>query len=445
MRTATLRVLSLAFALGAAASAAGGALADTVTLCGVEGPVTRALADLSRLFETETEHIVQFELASPTDFEAAMLERLSERGRGCDLILGRAEWLGEAVRRNAYVELGELIADGIVDPDEFLPAVTFAHSVWPKDGQRYFALPASGDALGWAYRKDWFQRTELRDAFRAQFRRDLAPPERWSDIRDIAAFFTGREIDGARVSGVALAAAPDPGDPAGGGVAPGALSALYAWGFAHDNPAGSYIVDGVVNTPNAATALAAFRDLLDCCAVPNARYARAAGASRAFRNGQAALELNWFSSFAELVRSPDEAKKFGFFANPGQLRHGSVLGGYGLAVTQAAASPDAALAYLAWFALPEVQRVWAELGGMSAHQAAFEDPAYDRSTPYAAAFLQAIATGRASWQDPAFAELRAALERRLRAYVVDGTGTAQEALDLVAADWTRILENLGRL
>ncbi len=49
--------------------------------------------------------------------------------------------------------------------------------------------PAEGDAVGWSYRKDWFEDPKEMDAFKAKYGYDLAVPKNWKALRDIAEFF----------------------------------------------------------------------------------------------------------------------------------------------------------------------------------------------------------------------------------------------------------------
>ena len=49
------------------------------------------------------------------------------------------------------------------------------------------------------------------------------------------------------------------------------------------------------------------------------------------------------------------------------------------------------------------------------------------------------------WQEPAYAELLLAMQKRIHDYVVADQGTAQEALDLLIEDWTEVFEDEGKL
>ena len=80
--------------------------------------------------------------------------------------------------------------------DDFNPATVYAYSTWPKGSPNYYALPAMGDALAWAYRKDWFDRPELQAEFKGKHGYDLGVPKTWDELYDMCTFFQGREIDG---------------------------------------------------------------------------------------------------------------------------------------------------------------------------------------------------------------------------------------------------------
>ena len=44
--------------------------------------------------------------------------------------------------------------------------------------------------MGWAYRKDWFEDPTEKAAFKKKYKRELAVPETWDDLKTIAEFFT---------------------------------------------------------------------------------------------------------------------------------------------------------------------------------------------------------------------------------------------------------------
>jgi len=62
------------------------------------------------------------------------------------------------------------------------------------------------------------------------------------------------------------------------------------------------------------------------------------------------------------------------------------------------------------------------------------DPNFPNTAPFAADFLKAMSGVKDFWQEPTYAELLLAMQKRVHDYVVADIGTAQEALDkLIAA------------
>ena len=49
------------------------------------------------------------------------------------------------------------------------------------------------------------------------------------------------------------------------------------------------------------------------------------------------------------------------------------------------------------------------------------------------------------WQEPSYAILLQAMQKRMHDYVVADQGTAQEALDALVKDWTEVFEDDGKL
>jgi multiple sugar transport system substrate-binding protein len=166
----------------------------------------------------------------------------------------------------------------------------------------------------------------------------------------------------------------------------------------------------------------------------------------AFKSGQVAMMMNWFAFFPGLHKDPNVGgDKIGFFVNPADKTKGSQLGGQGISVVSYSPNRAEALAYIKWFAAPDVQKKWWALGGYSAHKAVLEDPGFPATAPFAADFLVAMGGVKDFWQEPTYAELLQAMQKRVHDYVVADQGTAQEALDKLVQDWTIVFEDDGKL
>ena len=81
--------------------------------------------------------------------------------------------------------------------------------------------------------------------------------------------------------------------------------------------------------------------------------------------------------------------KIDFFVNPAQNVAASTLGGQGISVVSYTDNMDGALAYIKWFAQPDVQKKWWSMGGYSCHKAVLEDPNFVNTAPFAGDFLEA--------------------------------------------------------
>jgi multiple sugar transport system substrate-binding protein len=166
----------------------------------------------------------------------------------------------------------------------------------------------------------------------------------------------------------------------------------------------------------------------------------------AFKSGQVAMMMNWFAFFPGLYKDPNVGgERIGFFVNPEQKVPGSTLGGQGISVVAYSDNKDDALKYIKWFAQPNVQKKWWSLGGYSCHKAVALDPNFANTAPFAADFLKAMSGVKDFWQEPAYAELLLAMQKRVHDYVVADKGTAQEALDLLIEDWTEVFEDEGKI
>ncbi|MGI9334056.1 MAG: ABC transporter substrate-binding protein [Gammaproteobacteria bacterium] len=428
-------------ALGTLAVTASPAGADELTLCWAAWDPANALVELSKDFEAQSGHSMKFEFVPWPNFADRMLNELNSGGKLCDLMIGDSQWIGGGAENGHYVKLNDFFAKAGISMDDFAPATVYAYSTWPKGTPNYYALPAMGDANGWFYRKDWFAKPELQAAFKSKYGRDLAAPATWIELKDIAEFFQGREVDGEKRYGAAIFT-----ERGSEGITMGATSALYSWGFKYENTPGKYDMDGAVNSPDAVEALEFYKALYECCTPPGYTDSYMSQGLDAFKSGQVAMAMNWFAFFPGLHKDEKVGgDKIGFFVNPAQKVEASTLGGQGISVASYSTKQDAALAYIERFAAPEVQAKWWSLGGYSCHNAVLNDPGFNDSQPFAADFLKAMGGVQDFWQEPAYAELLLAMQKRLHDYVVADQGTAEEALDKLMEDWTEVFEDEGKL
>ena len=429
-------------ASGLATSAMADGHATDLTLCWAAWDPANSLIELSKDFEEQSGHTMNFEFVPWTSFADRMLNELNSGGQLCDLMIGDSQWIGGGAENGHYVKLNDFFDASGISMDDFLPATVTGYSEWPKNTPNYYALPAYADVVGWTYRKDWFDRPELQTEFMDTYGYALAAPETLTQLKDIAEFFQGRNIDGTTVYGAAIYT-----ERGSEGITMGVTNALYNFGFEYENPDQPYDLDGFVNSEGAVAGLEFYKELYDVGTPPGSSNWYMGENIDAYRSGQVAMQMNF--AFVWPGVEADETVgggNSGYFPNPaGPAGQFAQLGGQGISVVAYSEKQDAALEYIQWFAQPEIQQRWWDLGGASALRAVVENPDFASSQPYAQTFLDSMAIVKDFWAEPSYADLLIATQERMHNYVIAGEGTAQEALDGLVRDWTEVLEDEGKL
>ncbi|MBU2534357.1 MAG: extracellular solute-binding protein [Alphaproteobacteria bacterium] len=417
------------------------AFAEDLTLCWAAWDPANALVELSKDFEAQSGHKMNFEFVPWTSFADRMLNELNSGGKLCDLMIGDSQWIGGAAENGQYIKLNDFFAQEGITMDDFIPATVTGYSEWPKGTPNYWALPAFADVVGWTYRKDWFERPELQAEFKEKFGRDLDVPKTLDELTDIAKFFQGREIDGKIVYGAAIYT-----ERGSEGITMGVTNWLYNYGFEYGDPANAYELEGFVNSDGAVKGLEAYKDLYENGTPPGSSDWYMTEDIDAFKSGQVALQMNFAFIWPGVEADPIVGGgNSGYFPNPaGPYGQFAQLGGQGISVVSFSDKRDAALEYIKWFAQPDVQQKWWDMGGAPALSAVVDAPGFASSKPYAQPFLDSMAIVKDFWAEPSYASLMLAMQARIHNYVVAGNGTAKEALDGLVKDWDEVFEDEGK-
>lgn len=442
MKSRTRNYLAASAATAATVLAASAAQSANLTLCWAAWDPANALVELSKDFEAQSGHKMSFEFVPWPNFADRMLNELNSAGQLCDLMIGDSQWIGGAAESGHYVKLNDFFAAQGIDMADFIPATVTGYAEWPKGTPNYWALPAFGDVVGWTYRKDWFSRPELQAEFQAKHGRPLDAPKTLEELKQVAEFFQGREIDGKTVYGASIYT-----ERGSEGITMGVTNALYNYGFQYGNPASPYELEGFVNSADAVAGLEFYKSLYDCCTPPGSSDWYMSENIDAYKSGQVAMQMNFAFIWPGVHADPNVGgDRSGYFPNPaGPGGHFAQLGGQGISVVSYSDNQDAALEYIKWFAQPAVQQRWWEMGGYSALRAVVEDPSFATSQPYAQTFLDSMAIVKDFWAEPAYASLLLAMQDRVHNYVVAGNGTAKEALDGLVQDWIEVFKDEGKL
>ena len=175
---------------GVALSAFGAtsAAAQDLVIFWAEWDPANFLQELVNEYEAETGVSIAVETTPWSDFQTKAFTEFNARGSAYDMIVGDSQWLGAASEGGHYVDLTDFFNANNLG-EVMAPATVKYYAEYPGNSGKFWAVPAEGDAVGWSYRKDWFEDPAEMEAFKAKYGYDLAPPETWAQLTDIAEFF----------------------------------------------------------------------------------------------------------------------------------------------------------------------------------------------------------------------------------------------------------------
>jgi multiple sugar transport system substrate-binding protein len=372
-----------------------------------------------------------------SDFQTKAFAEFNAKGDAYDMIVGDSQWLGAASEGGHYVDLTEFVKKNKV-LETMAPATVKFYSEYPGNSGKYWSIPTEGDAVGWSYRKDWFEDPKEKEAFKAKYGYELDVPKDWKQLRDIAEFFYRPDQ---KRYGIAIYT-----DNSYDAMAMGFENALFSFGGELGDYA-KYKVDGIVNSDKAVAALEAYKELYKFTP-PGWAKSFFVEDNQAITENLAAMSMNYFAFFPALINeaSNPNAKGTGFFANPPGPNGDqfAALGGQGISIVSYSKNQEEAFKFLEWFIKDETQKKWAELGGYTCNKAVLESAEFQNATPYNKAFYETMFKVKDFWAVPEYAELLQQLNQRVYPFVTGDSGSAKETLDSLAADWNATFKKYGR-
>jgi multiple sugar transport system substrate-binding protein len=416
---------------------AGNVSAQELTIFWAEWDPANYLQELVNEYEAETGVKVTVETTPWSDFQTKTFTELNAKGSAYDMVVGDSQWIGAASEAGHYVDLSEFFNKHKLT-ETMAPATVKYYSEYPASSGKFWSIPAEGDAVGWSYRKDWFEDPKEMEAFKAKYGYDLAVPTTWAQLRDIAEFF--HRPDENRY-GVAIYT-----DNSYDALVMGVENAIFSYGGELGDYA-SYKVDGVINSEQNVKALEVYKELYGFTP-PGWAKAFFIENNQAITENLAAMSMNYFAFFPALVNeaSNPNAKGTGFFANPtgpgGQQF--AALGGQGISIVSYSENQEEAFKFLEWFIKDETQKRWADLGGYTCSKAVLESAEFQNATPYNKAFYETMFKVKDFWATPEYAELLIQMNQRIYPFITGGEGTAKEALDALSADWQATFKKYNR-
>ncbi|MGA3123138.1 MAG: extracellular solute-binding protein [Polyangiaceae bacterium] len=364
------------------------------------------------------------------NFQDQVFQEFGKSQTAFDIVVGDSQWLGRGATKGLYVDLTDWLPSA-VDIKSLHPVALKYLAEYPTGSPHYYGAPAETDAMGWAYRKDWFEDPAEKEAFKKRFKKDLAVPETWEDLEAIAEFFT--RPDKKRYGDVLVT---------GRGyddIVMGFEQVLYAFGGSWGD-AKTLKVKGALDSPDAVKALDFFKGLLKF-APPGGSKLGYGEALEPFVNNSTAMLMNYFAFFPDLAKKM--SGKVGFFAMPKEGdRRFSSLGGQGFSISSKVAAPqqDLAKKFIAWFLQIDTQKQWVRKpGGFTANAEILKSEEFKKASPYNAAFAESMDIAQDFWNVPVYNELIAATAQQL-GEALDGKKSSKDALTAMAVEHEHILQ-----
>jgi glycerol transport system substrate-binding protein len=282
---------------------------------------------LTKAFEEITGIKVNHQLLGEGEVVQAVQTQMQTNRNLYDAYINDSDLIGTHSRLQSAVNLtdwmegeGKDVTDPMLDVDDFIGK---AFTTGP-DG-KLWQLPDQQFANLYWFRKDWFDRPDLQEKFKAKYGYDLGVPVNWSAYEDIAQFFSEdvKEIDGVRVYGhmdygkrapdlgwrmtdawLSMAGSTSPGLPNG--------RPIDEWGIRMEegscNPAGASVSrGGGANAPASVYAIAKWDEWLRKYAPPGAADLDFYQSLPALSQGNVAQQIFWYTAFTASMVAPKSA------------------------------------------------------------------------------------------------------------------------------------------
>ena len=393
------------------------------------------------------------ESPDPTSYQDS-LKDLNSGGGKYDIVMHFPRFNGDLASAGYLRPIDDLIASHNAGPlfDNISDAYRELYCEWGGDT---IAIPVDGDVAMMYYRKDAFENTEAQAKYKEQFGTELAVPKTWDEFKQVAAFFTGWDWAGSGKPGYGFQTSTWDRAFIEQQWAPMMASAGGNWFDDECNPAFN----------NAAGVRAAddLKALIASAPVGSASLSWGQTMETVFAEDVAMVlwymdlgRLGWAKdSWFAASGGPEKMAKFGYGEWPGYEVDGtfrnfnSMFYGRVAAVTNFTEHPDACMAVFETLLTPE-RRVLsmddAQSGSDMFLKSDYTTDAFKTLTP-SQEFLDAakavINNGFPEMIMPGTGEYMDAIQGELHAFI-NGTGTAQDALDRAADRWQAITDRYGR-
>lgn len=411
-----------------------------LTLVWHSGGLGELLLDLSKEYTKQTGVVVRGELLPWAEWHDKIAAEFATHGSRFDLVVFDSQSMSEFASNGHLVLLNPYLdKSSKVKAADFEPSALRTYAEYPEGSGELYALPVNQDAMGLVYRKDLFEDAREKAAFQARYGYKLAVPQTYTQLKDIAEFFTRPEQN---LYGIALYGSQDYD-----GVTSAFNNVLWSFGGELWNPE-TRKVQGVINSPASVAALQLYKTLFDY-SPKGATGWYYNEVTEAVHEGRVAMGINWFYFFS--AHSDPKISRFadrlGFALLPGErgadgkFRQYYSVGGQGIGISKYSRHVEEAWRFLDWFMGNDIQRKWVRGGGQTGRVDILSRPEYARATSYNVLFPVAMSRVKDYWHSVQYPQLLAAYQKQVHSAVA-GALSPQDALDRVAREHAAILNEV---
>jgi len=411
--------------------------AQSITIWWAQWAPADGLQELGNEFEKETGIAVKVHQIPWSSYQDQVFLNFGNRQTDFDIVVGDSQWIGRGATQGLYLDLTDWLP-GATDMTKVHPRAKKYLCEYPAGSGKYFAAPCETDAVGFSYRKDWFEDPKEKEAFKAKYGRELAVPDTWAEFKDIAEFFTR---PGEKRYGCSLLTGRGYDS-----LTMGFQQIMWAFGGAWGDE-GTFKVKGFVDSAGAVEALEFAKQLLEFAPEGAANFDYGKNLE-VFMNGSVAMAMNYFAFFPGICASEQMTDKAGFFMMPAKGDNRVIsLGGQGFSISKKvpASRQELAKKFIAWFLKTDIQKKWiTKPAGFTANTEILSSDEFKNATGYNAPFAGSLDYLQDFWNVPAYNELLAAAQRYI-GEALDGAREPKEALGELAAEHERIFKDAGLL
>ena len=387
---------------------------------GVEGD---ALKQAAREYEARTGARVTIAEFPYDDLFAKEMVDLNAQTGAYDVVMLDDPWFPRFATPGWLTELTPLYqARNQAGPDADFVATSLALCKHPYESGQLYALPYVGNSQLFFYRKDLFEKYNLKE------------PQSWDDVLAAAKVIDERERtgapDGSRVYGYVMRAAR------GNSVVADFLPIFWAFGAEMFDDSGK----PTVNSPQGVNALK-FMLELGKYAPPGYASFNATEVSAHLLQGTAAMSINWpawISAFGDPAKSK-VIGKVAFTTLPGAQGTGRAeIGNWLVAIPKGSRNQEAAFDFIAWATAAEQMKKSALAGNPPTRRSVFNDAELVTKFPSYPAQLRSLETSKPRPRTPLWNEIENAFGIYL-SRANSGELSAEEAMNQANAEISRIV------